>query len=63
MQGNIVSAARWVFGGMVVSTAIFVAGVFFTVHSEKLCPWLFETRAQCPSCVPETPVPPVAPSF
>jgi hypothetical protein len=67
MQGNIVTAARWLFAGMVTSTALLVGGLFVVVHGEQLCPWLFRSGAQqCPSCAREEmplPAPPAAPSL
>jgi hypothetical protein len=67
MQGNIVTAARWLFAGMVASTALLVAGLFVVVHGEQLCPWLFRTGAQQrPCCTLEEPAgtsPAGSPSF
>jgi hypothetical protein len=67
MQGNIVTAARWLFAGMVASTALLVVGLFVVVHGERLCPWLFRSGAQpCPTCALEEPArtsPTASPSF
>jgi hypothetical protein len=68
MQGNIVTAARWLFAGMVVSTALLVVGVFAIVHGEALYSGLFRSGAepQGPCCAVEEsarPQPPAQPSF
>jgi hypothetical protein len=61
MEGNVVSAARWLFAGMVLSAAIVPAGLFVTVHGEKLWHGLFKPASCAPSepppKLPENPVP------
>jgi hypothetical protein len=56
MQGNIVTAARWLFAGMVVSTALLVAGLFAVVHGEAIGTWLIRGGdQQRPCCAVEGP--------
>jgi hypothetical protein len=63
MQGDVVTAARWLFAGMIASTALLVAGLIFVAHGEKLCPGLFRGgAAPCPSGTPEGPAQPEPPA-
>jgi hypothetical protein len=53
LEGNVVTAARWLFAAMVLSAAILAAGLFATVHAERLWPGLFKAG----SCAPSEPPP------
>jgi hypothetical protein len=55
MEGNVVSAARWLFAGMVLSAVLLTAGLFMTVHGEKLWPGLFKPASCTPSEPPKLP--------
>lgn len=58
MEGNVVSAARWLFAAMVISAAILAAGLFVTVHGEKLWPGFFKEASCMPSHEPPAQPPP-----